>query len=790
MTSLLWPDWLDDVWAKSPAKEGEEGESLARHTWLVLQRLAGLIALRPRLPETVGYPGLWPALCWACLLHDCGKAAKGFQARLREGPRWPHRHEVLSLAFLDWLGQSFNRDEILWMAAAIVYHHKDPDEIGRLYAGIGDCPENVLDDLTDLTAGVDERVLEGLWRWLAECVPAWMEVSGLAAAGVRMGELVSKDQALERFAGRGPAYIRGLLRDLRRWLRAAGRTRRAALAVATLALRGHMITCDHAASAHVGGQPEVPLPNAGQLLQQWGWAKDSMYAHQAACSQTRESAVLIAPTGSGKTEAALLWASHPDSKKDGKERPFPRLFYTLPYQASMNAMHTRLNQKSYPGRVGLEHSRSVLALYRRYLEEDYGRRQATRLARWARQLARLHYYPVRVLSPYQMLKGLYRLKGYEALLTDFLGGAFIFDEIHAYEVRRLAAILGTIKYLRTNFGARFLIMSATLPGMLRARLAAALGTDKLIRATAAVFDQFQRHRLLVQEGDLLERHWLERIAAEAGRQHSVLVCCNTVARAQQAYHALAGILPDGVEILLLHGRFNGRDRLRKEKIVQEAGGALSGARRPVVLVSTQVVEVSLDIDLDVLYTDPAPLEALIQRFGRINRRCLKEWAPVHVFTAPDDGQHVYQAELVRHSLAVLKKNAGSLINEAEISNWLDEVYQGEVAERWNHAFQEAYDEFEAVCLQTMRAFDAQESLEELFYRAFDSIEVLPDCLTGEYQAFMAANEPLEASQLLVPISWRRFNMLKRKGLDRPGGRGRPNIVEASYNSDVGLIDAP
>ncbi|MEG3070443.1 MAG: hypothetical protein RQM92_06035 [Candidatus Syntrophopropionicum ammoniitolerans] len=160
-----------------------------------------------------------------------------------------------------------------------------------------------------------------------------------------------------------------------------------------------------------------------------------------------------------------------------------------------------------------------------------------------------------------------------------------------------------------------------------------------------------------------------------------------------------------------------------------------------------------------------------------------------MFTEPSDGQYVYEAELVQKSLVVLNKHAGSIINEEEISVWLDEVYQGRIAEEWDREFQASYTEFADVCLKTMRAFDAKESLEELFYQAFDGMEVLPAGLQTEYETFLLANEPLEASQLLVPLSWRRFSMLWRKGLARKSGFGQPNIVDVPYNSEVGLMDA-
>ena len=86
VTASSWPDWLGDVWAKSAEKgAGGEPESLAQHTWYVLERLAELIRLRPGLPQTIGVPHLWNTLFWAAFLHDFGKAASGFQVRLRGG---------------------------------------------------------------------------------------------------------------------------------------------------------------------------------------------------------------------------------------------------------------------------------------------------------------------------------------------------------------------------------------------------------------------------------------------------------------------------------------------------------------------------------------------------------------------------------------------------------------------------------------------------------------------------------------------------------------------------------
>ena len=79
-----WPDWMEEtLWAKSAQKgAGGKPESLARHTWLVLSRLADFIQLRPALPAQIGAPRLWHILYWAAFLHDFGKAAVWFPKQI------------------------------------------------------------------------------------------------------------------------------------------------------------------------------------------------------------------------------------------------------------------------------------------------------------------------------------------------------------------------------------------------------------------------------------------------------------------------------------------------------------------------------------------------------------------------------------------------------------------------------------------------------------------------------------------------------------------------------------
>ena len=775
----------ETLWAKSAQKgEGGEPESLARHTWLVLSRLADFIQLRPALPAQIGVSRLWHILYWAAFLHDFGKAAAGFQSRLRGRPKWPHRHEVLSLAFVDWLADGLNEEERLWLAAAVVSHHRDASDIKWLYPPVYD--EFDEDQIAELVTELDEETLRSLWRWLAECGNAWIGELDLSGYGIAPVDLLAEKEAVALVQKKGASRIHHWLRVYQRFVQQL-RDADSSQIVGTLALRGYMINSDHSASAHAGKLPRIEI-EAPTVLAKGNLTPHELYDHQKEAGNITGSALLVAPTGSGKTEAALLWAANQRQDLDS----LPRLFYTLPYQASMNAMKQRLDHtlgKDATGEdlVGLQHGRSLLALYRLLLERDDDPAQAAQQAKWRRNLNKLNYPPVRVFSPYQMLKGMYRLKGYEALLSDYHGAAFIFDEIHAYEVKRLALILKTIQYLKKYFNARFFIMSATFPSMVKKWLVDILGDPSEVKASLELFEKFKRHRLVLLEGELTSTEGLKRIESDVRLGKSVLVVCNQVQRAQMVYEELAARLEEtGIRVELLHGRFNMRDRSAKEKIIRDSSGSTSAKRQQVLLVATQVVEVSLDIDLDTIYTEPAPLEALIQRFGRINRRRkLNGVAPVHVFTEPTDGQHIYNEALVKRTLAILRSNNGHAIHEGEIGTWLDQIYEGEVAERWQEEFEIQANEFDSVCLKTMQAFCSDQSLEELFYQAFDGIEVLPEASYDEYKEFKQS-EPIRAGELLVPISIGRYHGLKNSGQLYPREKREPYVAKVPYSSELGL----
>ncbi len=415
------------------------------------------------------------------------------------------------------------------MLAAIVSHHRDADYITKTYPNLDDDP------LIPLLAEIDAETVAHIWRWVVECATAWRDALGFPADEVSPITLTDHDSAIMQVIDQGVRRTRAWLYRYSDWV---GDLPDAPITTRRLGvfLRGLTTSADHMASAHL---VQMPAP----LHEPWHSLADRIltplrvddptiqpYCHQIdSAAATGGSVLLIAPTGSGKTEAALYWALG-----DGQQ-PLPRLFYALPYQASMNAMYDRLRdrEKGFGDEaVGLQHGRAVQAMYARLLESEEWAATAATAARWERNINTLNARPIKVFSPYQMLKALFQLRGFEAMLSDYAQGAFVFDEIHAYDPERLALILTLIQHLREHYQARFFVMSATFPQIIREQLRLALGSFTQIEADQKVFEKFRRHQLHLLDGELVIEG-IPQIVADVRAGKQVLVCANTVARAQE-----------------------------------------------------------------------------------------------------------------------------------------------------------------------------------------------------------------------------------------------------------------
>lgn len=751
------------IWAKSPIGEALSGETLVAHTRRVLSNVVALHARMPHLDKISRMPRFWPRTALAAVLHDAGKCADGFQQMLKGKGRFPYRHEVISAAFIPWVLGDDPHEDLPWVAAGVLSHHKDLSILERDYPPgcdwedppFPDSLEQLAFDLDDGFFDIVPGVIEyGLLPLLDEC-------SSLVSADTFEFATSQKRPGRLAFAG----FAR---RALDSYAELVGRVRRldakSPEALGGRFTRGILIMADHAGSAWRSFDELEALGSPAAMARVLGLSiavndGGGVYYHQTRASKTSGCAILVAPTGSGKTEAALLWAAANGQHRNGA----PPLFYVLPYQASLNAMRSRLGRYFGDGSVVLQHSRALQALYRQLMDRGYTAAEAKKQAVQEVSLGRLHVAPLRILTPYQLLRGAFQLRGHEAIWTDCAKSRIILDEIHAYEPGRLGMILALLDHLVHDLRVDAFVMSATLPSILRDVLNKTLNEPTLITANPKAYAAFRRHRLYLKEADLLDDQIIRDIYRKAESGLAVLVVATTVHRAQQAWKMLSDISSAETRIELLHGKFCPRDRFIKEQWLQQQVSTKGSKKRgePLILVATQVVEVSLDVDFDVLYSDPAPLEALLQRFGRINRCRRHRERDVIVMAGIPKGCPVYPEILIVRALQQLKRFDGDMMDEAGFQSLLDAVYSGPVSDWWIEQVLGAINGFKTEVLANLYPFATDDRLEDRFCELFDGREVLPMDLYNDYVC-INKKEPLLTSSLLVPISNGQFWMLRRR----------------------------
>jgi CRISPR-associated endonuclease/helicase Cas3 len=263
---------------------------------------------------------------------------------------------------------------------------------------------------------------------------------------------------------------------------------------------------------------------------------------------------------------------------------------------------------------------------------------------------------------------------------------------------------------------------------------------------------------------LLSEESLAAIEKRYRDGEAVLVVAHTVARAQILFDSLGARCGAG-EVSLLHGRFTAENRAAKENGLAArvgTGTRIVGAAG-CVLVATQVVEVSLDIDFDVLFSDPAPIEALIQRFGRVNRGRRGGERDVVVCTQTgDEANRVYDPEIVARAMAVLREftDADSrVVEEGDVQGWVDACY-APIADSYLADLAGRVRRIRDTVIAVNRPLNSDRDLRDEFLENFDGTEVVPLCYMAEYERRLR-EEPLRASFLHAPISAKQFHRLRR-----------------------------
>lgn len=366
-----------------------------------------------------------------------------------------------------------------------------------------------------------------------------------------------------------------------------------------------------------------------------------------------------ASMGEGKTEVAFFLADHFQQALGAGG-----FYIGLPTQATSNAMYDRVKdfltrrypEEEFPDIINLTLSHSAAVLKNDYqasvcrldLETqvyDQDTRVAPREWHTARKRTLLSPYGVGTVD--QALMGVIRSKHQFVRLFGLAGRTVIIDEIHAYDLYTSTVIERLLEWLAL-LGSPVIALSATLPEETRRRLVTAYAkgfggneptllsaryprlTVFMSPASEAVSYPFEASSHVTR---LLHLRWIDRsnwIDDLRGRLSSggcVAIICSTVRRAQTVFQQLQqtdDFLEN--ELGLFHGRFLFVDRERIEQQCLEHFGKPSIAERPhrYVLVATQVVEQSLDLDFDLMISDIAPIDLLLQRSGRLHRHAERD----------------------------------------------------------------------------------------------------------------------------------------------------------------------
>lgn len=418
-----------------------------------------------------------------------------------------------------------------------------------------------------------------------------------------------------------------------------------------------------------------------------------------------KNVVVIAPTGSGKTEAALLWLN-------GEKG-----FYTLPLKVSSNAIHERIKIKYKFENTALLHSDSM-GMYIRESKGDFEAGYKNY------EQAKLLSYPLTVCTVDQLFKFVYKALGTEIFAATLKYSKVIIDEIQSYSPNIVAALLYGLSEIKC-MGGKFAIITATFPPVLKYFMEKC----KLIEKSDYLYADFSdnadsaRHRIRIVDG-----YFDVDALAEDSFNKKVLVICNTVSKAQKLYEELKGKCDNAG---LLHSRFIRKHRNILEHDIMEFSGDDEAVG---IWITTQIVEASLDIDFDVLYTEMCTADSLLQRMGRCNRAGKKDTEEPNIIIFKSgrvskgkvDG--IYDKDIYARSVDCLEKYEDILLSETDKIAYINEVYDTEQIKNTMYYKQidDNINKFSMISPLEYKSEDADGD-----FRNMDSITVMPDKIYDE-----------------------------------------------------------
>lgn len=637
---------LDQYIAKTEFANQNGNLSLGYHVCQVLERLSEIYNQRSSQDSS-----LFKAVAKAVIFHDLGKISVDFQSEILKkfsrnektkryndaiaqsvyesirghNPTKIKRHEVLSVIWTLLIDDS--SEEIKKIRTAILYHHYN-----QFYAG-----EDGLLKILALNADSVNIYLKFMKDHLAE-FPKFLEYLNSSSKwpepiAQAIEELINcctlnlikenYDKMVEAFENREN------LSDILTMFH-PGHKSESDLTEEDyefFVLLGSLRRSDHAGSAGV----PMTAPSSKKVLTCIKDKFNEIHSNNWQSEvlnkiEQKKSLVLVAPTGSGKTEFALLW-----TELTGK-----RLIYTLPLRVALDDIYeNRMKEllgpstftESFEDCVSLLHSTSHLSHLNQNPNQDIGKQLSE---------CKLFKAPLMFTTADQiMLSSLYYY-GFDMLFSLYPESVVVIDEIQAYTPDMVAIIINTIEHIH-KLKSQVLIVTATFPPYLKKLLE----DDNQINIFELSKSKFKdrvknyetkRHKIQINEEYLIKKNENKSYSISSklesditkiiANEQKVLIIANTVVRAIEIFKYLNDKKLPCNNLFLLHSRLPIGARIKKIKelsLLLKRNKDASQKDGPVILVATQIVEASVNFDFDVLYTELSPIDSQIQRWGRVYR---------------------------------------------------------------------------------------------------------------------------------------------------------------------------
>lgn len=703
-------------------------ETIKEHTQQLLRRLKVLKAVyKHKLPLSERD---WYLLEIAVKYHDVGKFDLVFQNKIRVKLNLPllspnHTceipHNFLSVLAIPFSDIELDEDEIWLVSQVVAYHHEREKDINKIKTKTKEVyKQNILPFKEDIEIEL-----------------------GYAIDGKAEGTKL--DDVQQRVFPEDEIYQKYIL------------------------LKGMLHRLDHAASAHVPIELAAEM-NVNEAVNSFfkRIKRDKRELQQFTENNQDKHIVVVAQTGMGKTEAGLLWL--------GEEKGF----FTLPLRVSLNAMYSRVKsaenihfskiEENGEEAVGLLHSTSLE--YLSQANSDVTDYELEKVHSQSKELAN----KLVITTIDQILKFPFYYLGFEKEYSIMATSKIIIDELQAYDPE-VSAVLLRAMVMIDKIGGSFLIMTATLPNFFYNALQNKMKhANKQIEYKRFYDDNKLRHHLSVEEKSVLDTDVHAEIIANSVEK-SVLVICNTVNRAREVFKKLE---EQEAEVFLLHSRFMRKDRALLEKgIIEFAENQKKG-----IWVTTQLVEASLDIDFDMLYTEMATLDSIFQRFGRCNRKGEKSVTDINIkvllsdvsgIGKKGDKKSVYHPDIYHRSVKLLQEIGIGIMNESTKLCLIDKLYDEASLKGTDYLnrFYDALHELERKPHYEINKGEAQKLLRDI-----QQIQVIPRSWSNdlEFNCLIKEWEDIDKEYKL-----KNKNIEEKESLLRKKRKARQKIEEYSIN---------